>query len=151
MFTLTRLYRNQQLPVSVLYVDALYQPYQFAGITIQATEPEDILTIQGGHTTATFNGHPFPLKGLDFLTVVTGTMQVTVTQALSTGIHTFSLVNQLALFSLLGGTVSGVGALGTQAIITTPVGVQLQIQSFEIPGVVLPSQATTSTVPTAWV
>lgn len=149
MFTIHRTYNSLTLPVAVLYVDSLNTAYSFTNITIEAGSSDDTLALQGATNTTTFAGAAFPLSGGSYTTAVTGTMTITVTQQLSTGLHALHFVSSLALPGLAGIGLSGMIGLGTrtQSSVTLPTLVQVQV--FSLPTAVAGAYNVTTRTPIA--
>lgn len=140
MFTIHRTYNSYDLPVATLYIDSLYREYSFENINIHATKAESTLDVSGVQASCVFNGDGFPLQGSDYLTAVTGTLTIAVMEALAMGLHFFPFVATRDVYPVMGLMVHGIGVMGVKGTLYFPIGVQLQVQHFEIPGVALPTQ-----------
>lgn len=140
MFTIKRVYLGIDLPVPTLYIDSLYKEYSFENIKIQASKSNSTLALSGVTASCVFNGDGFPLRGSDYLSAVTGTLTIAVSQHLATGLHFFPFVATRETYPAMGLAIQGIGIMGLKGILQFPVGVQIQVQNFEIPGVELPTQ-----------
>jgi len=149
MFTICRTYLGVNYPVPTLPVDSVRQTYIFDEITIQSTGgTEETLDIYGVVATITFAGVPFPLNGGSYITAVTGTLVVTVTQSLPQGLYRFPFVTQRPLYPLTGWSLHGYLAMGLQSINYRRMTTALLVQSFTIPDIPLPNEGGSVTVPT---
>ena len=149
MFTLYRTYNSLTLPVAVLYVDELNTTYSFENITIEASDTDDELSLDGATNTATFAGDSFPLAGSDYSTATTGTLEITVTQALDTGLHVLRFNSSNPLPALLGIGLLGLIGLGTRTQSTRTLPTLVQVQSFALPTAVEGAYETTVRTPIA--
>jgi hypothetical protein len=80
------------------------------------------------------------LQGSDYLAAVTGTLTIAVSQALATGLHFYPFVATRETYPVMGLAIQGIGIMGLKGILQIPIGTQIQIQNFEIPGIELPTQ-----------
>ena len=125
------------IPIGTFYIDTLFSTYSFENIKIQATDAEDEFNIEG--VQCAYNGKGFPLSGSDFLAAVTDTLYITA-QELSQGLHFFLFSNSTPAYPAIGMAANGLGVIGLRSKVFLSVGVQVQVQSFSIPGVALPSE-----------
>lgn len=149
MFTILRVFNGINLPVPTLPVDSLNQEYTFDNIKIQTDVATESLAIVGASTVASFNGEGFPLSGANYLTAVTSTLTVRVITALPQGLYRFPFVSQTSsLFPVTGFVLHGGTGFGIAGFSNIPTNTSLLVQSFEIPGITLPSISSQNTVPT---
>lgn len=149
MFTVTRSYNSYALPVPVLYVDSVNVSYTFDNLTFQATDSNDTLTLEGATNVAIFNGDAFPLAGSSYAAAVTGTLSITVTQSLSTGLHLLYFYNTNPTSGLLGLGLLGISGLATGSTVKRPLETKIQVQAFTLPLAVIARYAPTGRTPIA--
>jgi hypothetical protein len=152
MFFLSRAYNGYQLPDPTLYVDTIGDPYQFEEITLVATAEDSSLDLTGVQAICRFNGDPFPLSGADYLTAVTGTLEITVTQQLATGLYwiPFMCVTE-TLIPVAGFALHGLVPDGIAAASQIALAAGVKVQSFPIPGVSLaPAAMIPTSVPSGY-
>jgi len=146
MFTITRQTGTYALTGILLPVDSLHQQYAFDGLTIQAGQVSDTLSVPGLQASIRFDDDVFPLSGAAYLTAVTGTLRVTVTQALAQGVYRVPFVSGVQGVPVAGFALDGVGPVGLSYTIGAGLSVALLVPSFAIPAVTLPGATGTSPV-----
>lgn len=136
MFTLTHTYNGVAVLLSLLTLGGLNTEQAFPGISILASQDDDILDLIGLVGTGRFvddseTEYSFPLQGSDFVTGKTGILYVTITEALDAGWHTGGLGGIAMLPGVSG--YAGCGLIQPGNVISYPVSLGISCRIYVLP------------------
>lgn len=131
MFTLFRERYGVSYQIPVIYINSLNEEYSFDDITVTSTLASETLSlVMAGSMRFVADSVEYvaPFDGSDFLTEKTGTLYLTITEDLDTGLHQTYLLDSILIPGVCGFGVLGTiqGGQVTQYITESPIVVQVQ-------------------------